>query len=64
VSTKLDFNWGYGKGCGDRNKQKWGPDSIYDIECNKCGTKVEFFKDEENRTCPGCKNKVFNEDAV
>ncbi len=60
----IHFDWGYGKGCGDRNKQKWGADNIFNIECDKCGTKVEFFKDEEYRTCPDCKNKVFNEIAV
>jgi DNA-directed RNA polymerase subunit RPC12/RpoP len=59
--ARVTGEWGCGSECGISNTQKWGPNSIYEIECKKCGTKVEFFKDEKKRTCPNCGEKVFNE---
>jgi len=57
---KVDGDWGCGENCGTSNTQKWGPNSIYDINCDKCNTPVEFFKDEKRRTCPECGEKVIN----
>lgn len=57
---KVDGDWGCGENCGVGNTQKWGPNSIYDINCGKCGTPVEFFKDEKKRTCPECGEKIHN----
>jgi len=60
---KLNGDWGCGDGssCGTSNTQKWGPDSIYNIACKKCGTEVEFFKDEKKHKCPECGEIIFNE---
>jgi len=60
---KVDGDWGCGdgSGCGTGNTQKWGPNSIYNIECKKCGTAVEFFKDEKKHRCPECGETIFNE---
>jgi len=59
---KVDGDWGCGDGssCGVGNTQKWGPNSIYNLKCENCGTVVEFFKDEKKRTCSGCGQKVHN----
>lgn len=59
--TKITGEWGCGSECGTSNTQKWGSNSIYDINCKKCGTAVEFFKDEKKRSCPKCGEKIFNE---
>ena len=47
--------------CTGNNTQEWGPDAIFNVECNVCGNLVEFFKDEITRNCSGCKNTVYND---
>jgi len=60
MSIKIDSDWGCGSECGNSNTQKWGPNSIYNIDCPKCGNAVEFFKDEKKRTCVKCDTKIIN----
>jgi hypothetical protein len=38
----------------------WTPKDIFDVPCVHCGTAIEFWKDEPNRTCPGCGGDVRN----
>ncbi len=59
---KVDGDWGCGdgSGCGLANTKKWGPNSIYNIECKKCGTKIEFFKDDKKRSCSHCGDQILN----
>lgn len=47
--------------CPGQDMQEWGPESIYDVACPKCGIAVEFFKDEIKRTCKSCGAIVVNE---
>jgi len=47
--------------CPGQDTAKWGPDSIYDVACKKCGNSLEFFKDELKRRCRNCGGTVFNE---
>ncbi len=47
--------------CTGNNTQEWGPNSIFDIICKKCGNPVEFFKDEINRNCSKCRVTVYND---
>ena len=57
---------GYGENCGTGNTQKWGPNSIYEIECNDCGEPVEFFRDEKKHRCSKnhlVTNPHYNEDC-
>ena len=59
---KVDGEWGCGDGssCGTSNTQKWGPNSIYNIECKTCKIMVEFFKDEKKHKCHKCGSLVLN----
>ena len=58
---KVDGDWGCGDNCGTGNTQKWGPNSIYNIPCKICNTRVEFFKDEKKHKCHECGEMVFND---
>jgi HD superfamily phosphohydrolase YqeK len=37
--------------CPGQDMRFWKPGDIFDIQCPKCGKKVEFFKDEVRRKC-------------
>jgi len=37
----------------------WKPGDIFDIDCPKCGKRVEFFKDEVKRKC-SCGHIIVN----
>ena len=66
VKITGDWGCGDGSGCGTGNTQKWGPNSIYEISCNKCGKPVEFFKDEKKRRCINnhrVENPYYNNDC-
>jgi hypothetical protein len=47
--------------CPGQDTQQWGFDAIYDIDCPKCGTAIEFFKDQVKQRCRQCREVVFNE---
>jgi len=57
---KVDGDWGCGDNCGAGDTRKWGPNSIYNIECGNCGTPVEFFRDEKKHSCSNCGEVVLN----
>ncbi|MDR1314173.1 MAG: hypothetical protein LBQ12_10885 [Deltaproteobacteria bacterium] len=46
--------------CPGQNMQFWKPGDIFDIVCPACGQKVEFFKDDPRRRCPGCGHSFPN----
>ena len=46
--------------CPGQDTRYWRPDDIFEVECIKCGTKYEFFKDEASHKCPKCGNRVQN----
>ncbi|GAB4258303.1 hypothetical protein [Deferrisoma sp.] len=47
--------------CPGQDTQMWGHDAIFDVECPKCHTPIEFFKDEVRRRCKSCGEVVFND---
>lgn len=47
--------------CPGQNTQYWGFDAIYEVSCPKCGSPVEFFRDEVRRKCKKCGEMVFND---
>ncbi len=47
--------------CPGQDTQQWGYDAIFDVECPKCHSAVEFFKDEVRRRCRSCGEVVFND---
>lgn len=46
--------------CPGQDTQYWNKDAIFETACPECGHPMEFFKDEANRRCPGCKKKIVN----
>jgi putative nucleotidyltransferase with HDIG domain len=38
----------------------WKPGYIFDVKCPKCGSEVEFFKDDTTRTCKKCGYRFLN----
>jgi len=46
--------------CPGQDMRFWRPDDIYEVPCPKCGASVEFWKNDPQRTCPGCGNSMPN----
>ncbi|MDR1051865.1 MAG: hypothetical protein LBP95_12525 [Deltaproteobacteria bacterium] len=46
--------------CPGQNTAFWKPGDIFEITCPACGDKVEFFKDDARRRCPGCGYEFVN----
>lgn len=42
------------RGCPGRDRSSWGPDDIFEVPCDSCGTAVEFFRDDVRRYCSSC----------
>ena len=45
--------------CPGQDMRFWRPGDIFQIPCPKCGTTVEFFKDEVRRKCR-CGHEIVN----
>jgi putative nucleotidyltransferase with HDIG domain len=46
--------------CPGQDTQYWKSDAIFEVNCPKCGQKVEFFKDDTTRKCGGCGHRFGN----
>jgi putative nucleotidyltransferase with HDIG domain len=46
--------------CPGQDQRFWKPGDIFEVKCNSCGQKVEFFKDEPKLKCHGCGNLIVN----
>ncbi len=46
--------------CPGQDSRYWNPDSIFSEKCPKCGTEVEFFKDDPARKCSNCGHRFLN----
>ncbi len=46
--------------CPGQDSRYWKPGAIYEVSCPKCGTTVEFFKDDPTRKCSGCGHRFIN----
>lgn len=46
--------------CPGQDSQYWKPGAIFEVKCPKCGTEVEFFKDDPTRKCPQCGHRFLN----
>ena len=42
------------RGCPGKDRSNWTADDIFEVPCSKCGTSLEFFKDDARRYCPQC----------
>jgi HD superfamily phosphodiesterase/DNA-directed RNA polymerase subunit RPC12/RpoP len=46
--------------CPGQDSRYWKPEAIYNVPCAKCGSLIEFFKDEPTRRCKKCGHKMVN----
>ena len=46
--------------CPGQDTRYWKPDDIFTLECPKCGTEIEFFKDDTRRRCAWCGHLFYN----
>ncbi len=45
--------------CPGQDSRFWKPEDIFDIQCLKCGSLIEFFKDDVKRKCR-CGQEIVN----
>jgi hypothetical protein len=46
--------------CPGQDMKYWKDNAIFDVACPKCGTSVEFYKDDTNRKCGSCGHRFVN----
>lgn len=46
--------------CPGQDNRYWSGEAVFEIACPHCGTMLEFFKDDSQRTCKQCGHKVLN----
>jgi len=46
--------------CPGQDKRYWTGEVAFDVSCPKCGSGVEFFKDESSGRCPSCGHRFRN----
>jgi HD superfamily phosphohydrolase YqeK len=46
--------------CPGQDSRYWKPGAIFEAKCPRCGSQVEFFKDDTSRTCKQCGHRFLN----
>ena len=46
--------------CPGQDNRYWDGEAVFEIPCPNCGNILEFFKDDSQRSCKECGNKVLN----
>lgn len=46
--------------CPGQDSRYWDGEAIFESRCPKCGTIVEFFKDDSRRRCRQCGHELLN----
>jgi hypothetical protein len=46
--------------CPGQDSRYWKPGAIFEAKCPKCGSDVEFFKDDTTRLCKKCGHRLAN----
>ena len=46
--------------CPGQDSRYWTGHDVFEVPCPKCGTTLEFFKDDSSRPCPKCGYRMFN----
>jgi len=46
--------------CPGQDSRYWKPGAVFEAKCPKCGTDVEFFKDDTARKCGKCGHRFIN----
>ncbi|MEN8190146.1 MAG: phosphohydrolase [Thermodesulfobacteriota bacterium] len=46
--------------CPGQDNRYWDGEAVFEAPCPHCGNVLEFFKDDSQRSCRQCGNKVLN----
>ncbi len=46
--------------CPGQDNRYWDGEAVFEIPCPHCGNVLEFFKDDSQRSCKQCGNRVLN----
>lgn len=46
--------------CPGQDSRYWEEAAVFEVDCPKCGTNLEFFKDDTNRICQDCGYRMMN----
>ena len=46
--------------CPGQDMKYWKDDAIFEVNCPKCGTSIEFYKDDTTRKCGHCHHRLVN----
>lgn len=46
--------------CPGQDSRYWDGEAIFESHCPKCGTVIEFFKDDSKRRCRQCGHELLN----
>ncbi len=46
--------------CPGQDMQYWNEEAIFEVQCPKCDSNVEFYKDDTTRKCGNCGNRFIN----
>jgi len=46
--------------CPGQDNRYWDGDAIFESPCPHCGNILEFFKDDSQRSCKQCGNRILN----
>ncbi|MBB1094590.1 phosphohydrolase [Rhodopseudomonas palustris] len=46
--------------CPGQDTKYWKDDAIFEVNCPKCGTAIEFYKDDTTRKCGQCNHRLVN----
>lgn len=46
--------------CPGQDSRYWDGEAIFESRCPKCGTVIEFFKDDSKRRCRQCGHELLN----
>jgi hypothetical protein len=46
--------------CPGQDNRYWDGEAVFEAACPHCGNELEFFKDDSQRSCKKCGNRVLN----
>jgi primosomal protein N' len=46
--------------CPGQDNRYWDGEAVFEASCPHCGNELEFFKDDSQRSCKQCGNRVLN----
>lgn len=46
--------------CPGQDSRYWDANAVFEAACPKCGSSVEFFKDDASRKCGKCGTRILN----